>query len=158
MVKIKCNDKLFSIKKDPFNVIRTGKNYSIVNESGLALELSFKIDDSTVKFTPEQYDKMTVELSNNSRSYFELLQAKIKEKKPIENFIKNGCINLKLTDDDQKQLILDSLQRKDKVNIIVKFNGLWKVKDKYYASIILINFNKVRDALGSNEVPSFVDE
>lgn len=143
-VKLICNDK--NITVDNFDeevyVSKSGRKWVLTNADGNELDLKIQVKNCCVKYSPEKYDKMTVELDSQSRQFFEALQKKVREEVMIENILKNGAIGLKMSK-DQKLLCLRTLMVGNYFDAIIKFNDVWTVNAKNYISLELIQFRKL---------------
>jgi hypothetical protein len=95
------------------------------------------IFSGTVKFLPEKFNKITIELVRQDLVIFEDLQTVLKG---TESFLKDGCISIKL-DPEQKELT-KKLKKGDSLKMVIKFNDVWKMNSKKYASFKLVDFIK----------------
>lgn len=157
-VKLICNDKNITVENFSENVYvtKSGRKWILTNEEGTELDLKLQVKNCCVKYTPEKYDKITIEIDQSSRKFFEALQEKVKEEVKIENVVKGNTIGLKMSK-DQKVLCLKSLSQGDYLDTIINFNNVWTVNTKNYASLELIQFKKLEMAPKFEATNYFVD-
>ena len=121
-----------------------GRKYTLCSqETGYELDLLFQVNNCCIKYTPEKYDKITVELDSSSKKFFEALETKIRNEVDIESVVKSSTLGLKM-DKDQKSLCLRDLKRGDYIDAIIKFNNVWTVNSKKYVSLELKQFRKLK--------------
>lgn len=158
-VKLICDDQTITTENfnDDVCVSKSGRKWILVNTHGTELELKFQVKNCCVKYTPEKYDKITIELDQSSRKFFEMLQLKIKDNVNIENIVKNNTLGLKMSK-DQKLLCMRNLTRGDYFDAVVNFNDVWTVNGKNYVSLELIQFKKLETKPKIETINYFVDE
>ncbi len=124
-----------------------------INLNGIALV----IKNCNVKYTPEKYDKITIELPVEAQDWFDTLENHLRNKDiNVEKIIKTNCIGLKLSP-KQKSLVLATLRKGDKIDVAIRYNGVWKVNNKIYTSFILVQFRKL-EAEEEEEENYFLNE
>ena len=158
-VKLICNYQNITVEnfEEEVNITKVGKKWILTNMNGDEVNLKIQVKSCCVKYTPEKYDKITVELDKSSREFFEKLQLKIKEVVLIENIVKSNTLGLKLSK-DQKMLTLRTLQQGDYFNAIINFNDIWVVNGKNYVSLELIQFKKLEIAPKIESTNYFLDD
>ena len=144
-VSIKSNIKDLSLEnyQEVLKQQLVGRCWKLFNAS-TQLDLKFIIKGCSVKYTPQKYDKITIELKDefartmmSSFDDFQSFSAIV-----VEPFIKDNCINLKLSA-DMKARTLGSLKPGDWVDVVIQYNNVWKIGDKHFASFELLQFKKV---------------
>jgi predicted alternative tryptophan synthase beta-subunit len=142
-VKVICDNK--NINEDNLlidaHIERYGRRWIMADDSGKALDIKLKVPDCRVKYTPEKYDKITVDIEGAALTFFRALETKIGEDVKIESILKTGSLGLK-TSRDVKEMIKKDLRRGDYIDVIINFNGIWEVSKKFYVSLELIQFRK----------------
>ncbi len=112
----------------------------LVDENEEKTELIFVLNSCQVKYMPGKYEKITVVLDDASSNFIKLIEKKFYSQK-IEKILKVDTISLKLTP-EQKANLISSVKQNDYLDIVVKFNGVWKMNGKKYVSLKLMQYKQ----------------
>jgi hypothetical protein len=142
-VKLICDNK--SIDEENLitstHIEKFGRMWVVADSMGKPLDLKFRVSGCTVKYIPEKYDKITIDVDPSSLIFFRNLETKFNEDVRVEPVVKSGSLGLK-TPRDVKENIRKELRKGDNIDVIINFNGVWGVNNKFYMSLELIQFRK----------------
>lgn len=108
-------------------------------------DLKFIVRNCVVKYTPDKYDKLVVTIDEQTNDFFDLLESIICRNVEIQSIVKDQAIGIKLNE-KLKVEVLSTLKKGDYVDIVVDFNNIWGMEDKYYLSLTLYQFKKTKSA------------
>ena len=159
MIKVICDKEDIDILNFQEKVIvaKQARKWTLTNSKCEQLDIKFQIHECNVKYTPEKYDKITLNIDICSMKLFQIIQEKIKETVNIQDIIKNNSIGLKLPK-AIKQQVLASLNQGDYIDVIIKFNDIWTVNKKHYVSLELLQFRKLDKAPKVETINYFIDD
>ena len=106
-------------------------------------ELIFVVRNAKVKYLPKLYNKVTMILNDEATKFFQRFDEHGSDYN-FENIIKDdGTISLKV-DQSLKERTLSELSIGDEIDLIIKYNHVWKVNGRWYPSMLLVNYRKVK--------------
>lgn len=155
-ISIKSNIKELTLEnyQDLLDQKEVGRCWKFQTKKMQPVDIKFLIKGCRVRYTPQKYDKMTVELIDeftfNIMNGFQDFQSY--NEFDVEPFLKDKCLNLKLSA-EMKARTIDSLRPGDYIDMVIQYNNVWKIKTKYFASFELLQFKKVEPLI----VDLFVD-
>lgn len=142
--KIICDEKEIEMADFMENIFveKFGKKWILTDENG-PVDVKFVVRNCTVKYTPEKYDKITVDLDKTSYNLFYNLQKKVIDEVQIEPILKTQSIGLKLNK-EMKEKTKEELKKNDIIDVVIDYNDVWRVNDKNYLSLALLEFKKIK--------------
>lgn len=161
-IKIICDEKIIT-EEFFFNeliVDEYGKRWVITDLNNDLMDIKFKIKECSVKYMPEKYDKITVEINKDSLNFFNKLRIKINDETGInvENITKFNTTGFKISQ-EMKEKIKKELKIGEYFDAIVGFNSIWKVNGKFYVSLELEEMRKVKKPEVKEKITNyFTDE
>ena len=144
------NNKHTTMKiEDPEDIDFTGPNYRIVasdkkyilvhnDRPTVSIKPTMVCRGCTVKYVPEKYNKITIQLNQYDAGFFMNFSDKIEQTIKIETFLKDDAIGLKINDEQKLELV--GIKKDAFCDVVFKFNEIWKVNGKMYASFVLKEF------------------
>ena len=125
---------------DDYKIVPSDKKFILVHKDRPTVSVRPVImcRGCTVKYTPEKYNKITIQLNQYDAGFFIRFCNKIEEVVAVETFLKDDAISLKLTDAQKKELV--GVKKDAFCDVVFKFNEIWKVNGKMYASFALEEF------------------
>ena len=106
-----------------------------------------KLENNQVKYLPSKYDRLVVELNEDSIKFLKELHTSLSQHFPIEHIIKNETQLSIKTNVLQKEDIFNNLAYKDHVNIIVVIEEVFTMNRLSYLSIKLHQYKKVLEEI-----------
>lgn len=142
-VKLICkqdHDITLENYEDCLNIVELYNNkWGLENDNEDEVTIYYKLKNCTVKYLPKKYDKITFVLSKDAFKELVRFEAFLKQTINIEEFVKNRTIGLKVKDDMKRNF---KHKIGENVDIVIKFNSIWKVNGKNYASFEMTEYRK----------------
>lgn len=129
------------------------KQMSFIDKHQETVKLVFKVEGCRVKYTPEKYDKITIELYDKALETFKKMQDLIGEQVSIQSFVKDSFISLKVKG-HVKDTVQKELKRDNYIDVVIVFNGVWTVSGNKYTSLELIQYKKL-DHVPEHSMPNY---
>lgn len=126
---------------DDYTIVANGRKHILVNREkpNVSIKPIIMCKGCTVKYTPEKYNKISIQLNQYDAEMFIDFANKIEAVVPCETFLKDDAINLKLTSEQKEEY--KEVKRGAFCDVVFKFNEIWNVGGKNYASFELLDLN-----------------
>jgi hypothetical protein len=126
--------------KDDYLIVPKGQRYILVHKDKptVGIKPTMTCKGCTVKYTPAKYSKITIQLNQYDAAFFMDFDIKIGNVVQIEDFMKDEAISLKICDEQKKEL--EDVKKDAFCDVVFKFNDIWKVNGKWFASFVLEEF------------------
>lgn len=130
------------VSSEDYYITKNDKKYILVHKDRPQVSVKPVIvcRGCTVKYAPEKYNKITIQLNQYDAMFFINFSNKIEEVVEIEPFLKEDCIGLKISDEQKENLNEKGVKRDSFCDVVFRFNDIWKVNGKMYASFVLQEF------------------
>lgn len=128
------------VSSPDYKIVQSDKKFILVHKDRptVAVKPVIVCRGCTVKYAPEKYNKITIQLNQYDAMFFIEFSNKIEEIVEIEGFLKEECIGLKISPEQKEEL--KGVKRDAFCDVVFKFNDIWKVNGKMYASFVLEEF------------------
>lgn len=125
---------------EDYELFHIFKSYQLVPKGSTSNPISFKfiIKGARVKYLPEKYSKITVEIPNDALIFLKKVQEQFKNDIEVKEFLKENQLALKL-DNDLKNRTKE-LRPKQTLDIAIEFGGVWSINKVNYASWKMLDY------------------
>ncbi len=125
---------------EDYELFHIFKSYQLVRKGTTTDPISFKfvIKGARVKYLPEKYSKITVEVPIDALVFLKKIQEQFKNDIEVNEFLKDNTMSLKL-DNDLKNKTKD-LKPRQYLDIAIEFGGVWTINKINYASWKMLDY------------------
>lgn len=127
---------------EDYELFHIFKSYQLVHLGTTTdpVNLKIVIKGARVKYLPEKYSKLTVELPREGVELLTKFQNLFKEDIQAQDFLKENTMSLKL--DPEMKVKTKNLKVRDCLDIAIEFGGIWNLNKLHYASWKLLDYKE----------------
>ena len=140
-MSVKILTKDFKQVED-YELFHIYRSYQLVNKGTTTdpINLKIVIKGARIKYLPEKYSKLTIELPKEALEFMSKFQKSFREDIQAQDFLKENTMSLKL--EPEMKTKTKNLKVKQHLNIAIEFGGIWNLNKLHYASWKLIDFQE----------------
>lgn len=107
------------------------------------IDLVFMFKGAEVKWTPEKYDKITVDLTAKQCEFIKKLHEMACKDYDVINPLKEASLGLKISKEYKAN---NTFKRGERVDLVIRFNSIWTITGRNYFSFELVQHRKSKES------------